>query len=270
MTAFANHFSFEFKTGLRNSTLLFMNYLFPLGFYAMMGLVMTQVNPFFTESMLPAMMIFVILAGTILGLPSPLVEAREAGIYRSFKINGVPAISILAIPVLTTTFHALIVASVVSLTAAPFFKGVPPSNWANLAWLAVLFAFTCSAIGALIGVVSANNRVTVFWSQLIFLPSMLIGGLMMPLTILPESVQPFAALLPTAHAMQAFQGLAYGQATVFNPLASVVILLSSGLLAFGLAIYLFNWDSVNRTRRGHPLMALLALAPYLVGLLLWR
>jgi ABC-2 type transport system permease protein len=45
MTAFTSHFAFEFKTGLRNPTAMLMNYLFPLGFYAMMGLVMTQINP---------------------------------------------------------------------------------------------------------------------------------------------------------------------------------------------------------------------------------
>ena len=28
MTAFRTHFAFEFKTGLRNATLLMMNYLF--------------------------------------------------------------------------------------------------------------------------------------------------------------------------------------------------------------------------------------------------
>ena len=36
MTAFVHHFAFEFKTGLRNPMHLFINYLFPLGFYAMM------------------------------------------------------------------------------------------------------------------------------------------------------------------------------------------------------------------------------------------
>ncbi len=269
MTAFVQHFTFEFKTGLRNSTLLFMNYLFPLGVYAIMGLVMTQVNPFFTDTLLPAMIIFVILGGTLLGLPSPLVEAREAGIYRSFKINGVPAASIVAIPVLTTTFHALIAAGIVALTAVPVFGGVAPSRWWPIAGVAALTAFTCSALGALIGVVAANTRATTLLSQVIFLPSMLIGGMMMPLSILPESVQRFAGLLPSAHAMQALEGLAYGKFnTVFNPATSVLILLTSGLLAFGLAIYLFNWDSRNQTRRGHPLMALVALVPYLVGMVL--
>lgn len=267
MTAFLHHFAFEFKTGLRNSSLLFMNYLFPLGVYAILGLVMTQVNPMFTEVLLPAMIIFVIMGGTLLGLPSPLVEAREAGIYRSYRINGVPAASVVAIPVLTTTFHALIVAAIVALTAGPLFGGVAPVHWLPVVWLTVLVTFTCSAIGALIGVAAADGRFTVLLAQLVYLPSMLIGGLMMPLSILPESVQPFAGLLPAAHAMQAFEGLAYARETVFDPTTSVLILLTSGLLAFGLAIYLFNWDSRNQTRRGHPLMALIVLVPYLVGMI---
>ena len=268
MTAFLNHFAFEFKTGIRNTTLLFMNYLFPLGVYAILGLVMTQVNPIFTDTLLPAMVIFVIMGGTILGLPNPLVEAREAGIYRSYKINGVPAASVVIIPVLTTAFHALIVATIVALTAKPLFAGATPVHWFPMAWITVLVTFTCSAIGALIGVAAADNRAITLLSQIIFLPSMLIGGLMMPLSILPESVQRFAGLLPTAHAMQALEGLAYGRTTTFAPTTSILVLLTSGLLAFGLAIYLFNWDSRNQTRRGHPLMALIALLPYLVALVL--
>jgi len=59
MTAFAYHFLFEFKTGLRNSTALLMNYLFPLAFYAMMGLIMVKINPGFANVLLPAMVIFV-------------------------------------------------------------------------------------------------------------------------------------------------------------------------------------------------------------------
>ncbi len=88
MKALANHFAFEFKTGLRDSNQLLMNYLFPLAFYALMGLVMTKINPLFAETMVPALVIFAALASTLLGLPGPLVELREAGIYRSYRING--------------------------------------------------------------------------------------------------------------------------------------------------------------------------------------
>ena len=47
MSAFLNHFTYEFKSGIRNRSLLLLNYLFPLGFYVMMGLVMTAINPGF-------------------------------------------------------------------------------------------------------------------------------------------------------------------------------------------------------------------------------
>lgn len=268
MTAFAQHFAFEFKTGLRNPTQLFINYLFPLGFYAMMGLVMTQINPGFTEVLVPAMVVFTIMTGTILGLPSPLVESREAGIYRSYKINGVPALSILTIPVLTTIFHVLIASTLIVFTATPLFKGDAPIHWGAFVLVAVVTAFACGAFGALIGVISANSQATVLWSQLIFLPSMLIGGLMLPLSLLPKAIRPFSALLPTSHAMQAFLGLAYEKPTMLNPFVSVGVLLASGVLAFGLAIYLFNWDSRNQTRRGHPLLALLALTPFVISIFL--
>ena len=109
MTAFINHFSFEFRTGIRNKQLLLMNYLFPLGFFLMMGFVMAGINPLFLDTMTPAMVIFAVLAATLLGIPDPLVNARENGIFRSYKINGVPSISILVIPALTTMLHLVIV-----------------------------------------------------------------------------------------------------------------------------------------------------------------
>jgi ABC-2 type transport system permease protein len=268
MTAFANHFAFEFKTGLRNPTQLMMNYLFPLGFYAMMGLVMTSINPLFAQSMVPAMVIFATMAAAILGLPSPLVDSREAGIFRSFKINGVPAPSILAIPALSTIFHVLIVCAIIALTGPALFKGTAPSNWVAFILLTLLTAFTFAGLGALIGVISANSRATVLWSQLLFLPSMLLGGLMMPLSVLPAGALRFSALLPPAHAMEAFLGLAFGQTTTWDPTRAVIVLLSSGVLAFGLSVYLFNWDTQNNARRGHPLMALLAFVPYVISALL--
>ena len=102
MNAFIHHFLFEFRTGIRNKNLLLLNYLFPLGFYLLMGFVMVEINPLFQENIIPAMVIFAVLSATMLGIPDPLVNARENGIFRSYKINGIPALSILIIPALTT------------------------------------------------------------------------------------------------------------------------------------------------------------------------
>jgi hypothetical protein len=37
------------------------------------------------------------------------------------------------------------------------------------------------------------------------------------------------------------------------------------VLSLTLAVYLFNWDSHNSTRKSNPLLALLAAVPYVAG-----
>lgn len=268
MHAFTTHFNFEFRTGIRNKNLLLMNYLFPLGFYLMMGFIMPAINPIFRETMIPALITFAVLASTLLGLPDPLVSARESGIFRSFKINGVPATSILLIPGLTTGLHLAIVSLIILFTAPLLFEAAPPTNGINFFLTTAALALACTGIGILIGVVSPSTRMTVLYSQILFVPSMLLGGMMMPFSMLPEAAQTAAQLLPASHAMNAFNSLAMGGTAAFNPWASLLILAGSGLLAFALALYLFSWDSKNSKRRGHPLLALLAFAPYALGILL--
>jgi ABC-2 type transport system permease protein len=269
MHAFTAHFAFEFRTGIRNKNLLLLNYLFPLGFYLMMGLIMTGINPLFQDTILPAMTLFAILAATLLGLPDPLVNARESGIFRSYKINGVPAASILAIPALTTALHLTVVMAIISLTAPLLFDAPVPQNWGAFLLVFAVATFACASWGVLIGVVSPSTRMTVLYAQAVFLPSMLIGGLMLPYSMLPETAAAFAQLLPATHAMNAFNGLAMGVGADFSPWGSLVVLLLSGFLALGLAGYLFSWDSRNTERRGHPLLALLVLLPFMVGWLLF-
>ncbi len=94
--------------------------------------------------------------------------------------------------------------------------------------------------------------------------------MMVPYDVLPDLPAKLSRLLPATHAMNAFRGMAFGLEADFDPILSVIILLSSTLLAFGLATYLFNWDSHNRSRRGHPAMPLIVIIPYIAGLLwLW-
>ena len=76
MSAFLHHFLYDFRTGLRDKSLLLMNYLFPLGFYILMGLLMTGLNPTFAPTMIPAMILVAMMACTLLGLPNPVVELR--------------------------------------------------------------------------------------------------------------------------------------------------------------------------------------------------
>jgi ABC-2 type transport system permease protein len=265
MKAFAMHLGFEFRFGIRNKTLLLMNYLFPLGLYALLGSLMGEINPGFLTTVIPAMSLFAIMSGALLGMPDTLVNARNAGIFRSYKINGVPVLSLLTIPVITSMLHALLVTAIIAVTAPLIFGGQAIVNWAGFLLVFLVAAFALAGAGALIGVVSSNSRMTVLLSQLVFLPSMILGGLMLPVSILPAALAKVALLLPTSYAMDAFSALAMGQAAT-HPWWSLAILASGGTVAFGTAALLVSWDPRNATRRAPVAWAALAVVPYMAGL----
>lgn len=267
MTAFFHHFMYDFRIGLRDKSLMLLNYLFPLGFYLLMGLLMTGLNPNFAPTMIASMILVTVMAGTLLGLPNPVVESRELGIFRSFKINGVPALSIITIPILSSFVHVILVSVIITITAIPFFKAGVPSNWGWFVLILLLTIFTFSTLGVLIGVVSPNSRMIVLFSQLIFLPSMILGGMMIPSNMLPPALYRISLLLPTVHSMNAWRGLAYDLEPSFNPIWSILILLSSAVISFVLSIYLFSWDSKNRLSGRNPLIALIIFVPYVLGVI---
>lgn len=268
MNAFIHHLTFEFRAGIRHKQLLLMNYLFPLGFYLLMGFILAEINPYFQEGLIPSMLVFSAMAATLLGIPMALATARENGIFRSYKINGVPAISILTITALTATLHLLIVAVLITVSAPLLFDAPIPVNWLNFVLIFILTAINCASISVLIGVVSSSSRMTILWSQLIFVTSILLGGLMLPHAMLPDFARKISKLLPAAHTMNAFNSLAMGKGADFSAWGSVVVLLLGSLLAFGLAVYLFNWDQHNATRRGHPLLGFLSFLPYAASIFL--
>lgn len=72
----------------------------------------------------------------------------------------------------------------------------------------MLIACACAGLSVLIGVISPSSRMTVLWSQLVFIPSMILGGRMLSFSMLPGAISKIALLLPATHAMNAFRGLA--------------------------------------------------------------
>jgi ABC-2 type transport system permease protein len=267
VNALTIHFAFQFRSALRNSSQLLLSYLFPLGFYVFMGVVMTGIYPGYRDNLIQSMTLFTVMTGPLLGLPGPLVDEREAGIYRSYRVNGVPAAAVLAMPAITTAFHSLIAAAIVAATAGPIFGAPLPASWPALAFTTVLAATVFSAFGTVIGVVSADSRVTVLLAQAVFLPSMLLGGLMVQLDVLPAGAARAGLLLPTSWLVQLDQGLAYGRPTLVGPGLAVVVVSAAAAIAFGVAAYAFDWDRRNASRRGHPALALLAIAPLAIGML---
>jgi ABC-2 type transport system permease protein len=264
MNALVNHLSYDFKTGVRDRSQMMMIYLFPLVVFALMGLLMTSINPDYAKTMIPGLSVFAFMSAAVLSLPGNLVTGRERGIFRSFRINGVKAASAVFIPVVGLTVHLLIVAGIIAAAGGAFFRGSLPAYWARYA-TATLVAITAhTAAGSLIGAVAGNHRASMLIGQVIFLPSTMLGGIIVPTAMLPSSLAPVSRLLPASHAMRLYVEWAMVPGGPM-PWVSLAVLLSGTACMFAAAFLLFEWDSNNPRKRKYLPFAALALLPYILS-----
>lgn len=238
MSAIAEHFRVELRSMLRHPAQLLLSYLFPLGFFLFMGAVMPRLNPGATATLVPAFSLFAILTGAILGLPTPLVELRRQGVARAFRVIGVPDGSTVGVPAAANAAHGLLAATAVTLIGATAFQADAPRHLLAYGLILLLAAFVFTGLGTLIGVVSNDARASVLWSQSLFLPSMLLGGLVMPVSALPEGLRRVSSVLPTTHLMRLHDALAFEGAPATALWVDVLALVATGALAYGLALRL--------------------------------
>ncbi len=268
MSGYLHHLAFDFKSGIRDATLMLMNYLFPIGFFVMIGLFMPTINPDFLDLMIPGMLVFAVMTATLMTIPATLVDQRAAGILRSFRVNGVPRASVITIPVLGALFHTAVVSTVLTVVGAFFYGALTPSNWLWFVITFLLTTLTMATLSVLIGIVVPSSRTATLVAQLVYVPSVLLGGLMVPEGLLPEALARGASLLPATQAMRAFNALALrSEALSGSTGLPLVVLAASILINLALCFAVFQWDT--RQMRPRRFLAALAILPFAAGVVLW-
>lgn len=248
MKNFLRHLKIDYKISIRDRTLFLMSYLFPLTFFFFMGLVMTSVNPDYKAYLFPSMLMFSILVSTVLIIPNVIVSNRETAIYRSFKIYGIQKHSIIALIIISNFINILIVSLIIGLVSAFIFKVSMPNGlneWGLLLLSVFLIWFTLITIAIFLGNVVKNSKHTVMYSQLIFLPSILLGGVMIEVKTLPTIMQSIAKIFPTTHAMNMISVWSYHQETAMTAVLSMFVLIVLGLTFLVLDFVSFKYDQVK-------------------------
>jgi ABC-2 type transport system permease protein len=266
MKAFAHHLAYDFKTGIRDRSKLLMYYLFPLVFFVLVGGLMASVNPGFKQTMIPGMVLFAYMCSAFLNLPTLLVTARESGVFRSYRINGVPAASIVSIPVMSTAVHMALISVVIWLAGARFYGGVAPASIPGFVAASALSYAAFAGIGTLIGVVAGSATASMLLGQLLYIPSIILGGLTVPLSALPGGLQKISLLFPATHCMKVFMGLGMPGSTG-TPWGSIAVLAASTIISFVLSAVLFSWDSRATAPSRRVWAGLLAAVPFVIAAL---
>ncbi len=230
MTVFIKQLFIQLSMDIRDKGTLLVFYIVPLGFYAVMGAVFSSVNPEVKPVLSATMAIFSVTMGAVIGLPPSLVKLREAGTLRAYQVTGIPSASVLLSIGISAFIHLSVVSVIISVSAPLLFGAEMPHSMGG--FISVLAALLlCSvAAGLLIGATVKSQSTAMLLSQAVFMPSLMLSGIMFPTDLLPAPFGYLSNVFPATHAMRAFNGLAYGLPTEFNSLMALAIVLGIGVV----------------------------------------
>ena len=222
MSAFLYGVSLQWKLDIRSKTLLITCYIVPLLFFAVMGGIFTSVMPEARYTLIQSMTVFGVTMGALIGLPPSLVEIYSSDIKKVYKANGVPLYLGLVLTNISAYIH-LFIMSIILYIAAPlaFNAEIPKNPVLYFASLAIFIAVSLS-IASIIGLAVKDQAKTSMVSIIIFLPSIMLSGIMFPIELLPKAFEMVGKIFP---ASWGYKVMADSTFQLVNLLPLVVILI---------------------------------------------
>lgn len=198
MTGFLYSLTLQWKLDIRSKSLLVTYYIVPLIFFLLMGGIFTSVMPEMDSTLIQSMIVMSVSMGSFLGLPPSLIEIYGSDIKKIYKANGVPIHLGLVTMVLSAFVHLMITCMAILLLAPILFKANLPSQFPLFFLALAIYIFVSLSIGSILGLTVNNQAKLTMIAQLIFLPSIMLSGIMFPITLLPDFLQVIGRLFPAS------------------------------------------------------------------------
>ena len=183
MGAFLYGVSLQWKLDIRSKTLLITCYIVPLLFFAIMGGIFTAIMPEAKDMLIPSMTVFGVTMGALIGLPPSLVEIYGSDIKKVYKANGVPLYLGVALTNISSFIHLFIMSIILYIAAPLAFHAEIPEN---------------PGMASIIGLAVKDQAKTSMFSIIVFLPSIMLSGIMFPIELLPKAFETIGKLFPAA------------------------------------------------------------------------
>jgi len=259
MKGFLCQFGTSLRLYSRNRMGLIYSYLFPILFLIAFAVLYREREPLLQH--MGELLTVAILGGACFGVATTLVNERERGVWRRFRLAPISSRSLVG-GTLASRYVSLMGAGLIQMILAVALaaailhnRGEPAATWSSLLpipahpiGLFVTFTFVCFALlglGLTIAMLADTVQAVQALGQCIFLPMLVIGGVAVRLDLLPTWAQHLSAFFPGRYAVAAIQSCYDGRGLAesgFNLLALTLI----GASASATGAMMFRWDARQR------------------------
>lgn len=196
MNCFLYSLVLQWKLDIRSKSLLVTFYIIPLVFFLIMGGIFTSVMPGMGSTLIQSMIVMSVSMGAFLGLPPSLVEIYGSDIKKIYNANGVPIYLGLLTMVLSAFVHLMMTSIVILLLVPILFKASLPTQLPFFLLSLTIYIVVSLSVGSILGLTLKNQAKLTMLAQLVFLLSIMLSGIMFPISLLPDFLQVIGHVFP--------------------------------------------------------------------------
>lgn len=219
MSAFIYGIYVQWKIDVRNKEILLFYYLVPLAFYLFMSSFFTSIMDGFFETLIVSMSVFGLTMGGILGSGMAICTHYGTTLRKAYQVGGIPFWAYLIQNLLSSLLHLMIMVTILLISAQVIFSATLSISYGMFYVAMIAYATLCILLSSLLALCLRKTNKMTMAAQGIFLPSILLSGVMVPTNMLGEAFQTLSNIFPASWVIQwvdgtSFYGIVIGVAIV--------------------------------------------------------
>ena len=253
----------DLKLALRNRSVIFFNYLFPLVFFFIFGQAMHAERGAAMTIVIAMVLIIGILGNGLFGAGIRAVQEREANILRRYKVTPISPAPLLVASVVTGWL--LYMPNVILIfTLAHFLYGMPwPRSIVSILIFVTVAIVGFRAIGLILASVVNSMQESQLVVQLIYLPMLFLSGATFPLAMFPPWLLVVTQFVPATYMVIGIQGMLLRNEGIAANLQPALALVLTACVGLFIAYKLFRWEKEEKIRASAKLWLAAVLTPFL-------
>ena len=269
MKAYKALIALDLKLALRNRSVIFFNYLFPLIFFFIFGQAMHAERGATMTIVISMVLIIGILGNGLFGAGIRAVQEREANILRRYKVTPITPAPLLFASVITGWI--LYMPNVILIfTLAHLLYGMPwPQSMSSILIFITIAIVGFRAIGLILASVVNSMQESQLLVQLIYLPMLFLSGATFPLSMFPPWLLVVTQFVPATYMVTGIQGMLLRHEGLAANLQPAMALLLTAFVGLFISYKLFRWEKEEKIRASAKLWLAAVLTPFLL-LGLWQ
>jgi imidazolonepropionase-like amidohydrolase/ABC-type multidrug transport system permease subunit len=257
------------KLALRQKSVLFFNYMFPLIFFVVFAQAMHGDRGNGMTQIVTMVIIIGVLGNGLFGAGMRAVQERETNVLRRYKVTPItPAPILIAATVVGWILFMPLV--IFMFCAAHFGYGMPwPPRIGSILLFATLAILAFRAIGMILAAVANSMQESQILVQFVYLPMLFLSGATFPTSMFPSWLLIVTQFLPATYLVSGLEGMMLRQESLAANALPAFALLITVFVGLFISYKLFRWEKEEKIRGSAKLWVGAVMLPFFV-LGLWQ